>query len=726
MINALKTLRTLNPAKNLQGYAETCVYLLKNLTGQGLITEGAALHGHLIKTGISSERYIAIKLLMMYLDSRKSAEANEIIKDFNGFDLVVHNCLLNAYVQWGNLDLACKVFDEMPERNEISWTALISGFMKHGRVKESMWYFERNPFQNVFSWTAMISGYVQNGFSLDGLKLFLRLLESGVRPNEVTFTSVVKACAELRNFRLGASVLGWIVKSGFEDNVSVSNSSITLFLRMGEIDMSRRVFDRMEKRDIVSWTAILDMYVQMGELEEARRIFDEMPERNEVSWSAMIARYSQMGYPEESVKLFREMIREGFKPNISCLSIVLSTLAGVEALKAGMGIHGHAIKLGIGKNVYIGSSLVDLYSKCGEYKDGRLVFDSIAEKNVVLWNAMISGYSLNGEVEEAKKLLDVMPSPNNASWNSMISGYIDHKEFDEVFEVFNRMILSGIIPDQSTFSSLLSACANVASLEKGKDLHGKIIKLGIQYDVFVGTALTDMYAKSGDIDSSKRVFERMPEKNQFSWTVMIQALAESGFAKECLDLFDEMERMSLLPDELALLSVLFACSHCGLVDKGLQYFNSMATVYGVKPKGKHYTCVVDMLSRAGRLSEAEEFLNSMPFPPETNAWAALLSGCNRYKNEELAERTARKLCEIAEKRSAGYVLLSNIYASAGRWIDVTKIRKLMKENGSKKSTGYSWTEVRNKVHSFYSDGTHANSDEIYWILELLRSEMCIP
>ncbi|XP_021598933.2 pentatricopeptide repeat-containing protein At2g13600 [Manihot esculenta] len=728
MRSALKTLLSINPATHFNAYAETCVSLLKDLTKHCLITEGSALHGHFIKMGMSSERYVAIKVLIMYLNSRKWADANEIAREFNGFDPVVHNCMISANMQWGNLDEARRLFDEMPERNEVSWAALISGFMKCGRVKESMWYFERNPFQNVVSWTAAISGYVQNGFSVEAVKLFFKLLESGVKANKVTFTSVVRACAGLGDFGLGMSVLGLIIKTGFENDIAVSNSLITLCLRMGEINLARAVFDRMKKRDVVSWTAILDMYVEMGDMGEARRIFDEMPERNEVSWSAMIARYCQSGCPEESLKLFYQMVQEGFKPNCSCFSSVLSALGSLEALRAGMNIHGHVTKLGIEKGVFVGSTLIDLYCKCGEVMDGRKAFDSILDKNVVSWNAMIGGYSMNGQMQEAENLFNIMPLPlrNNVSWSAIIAGYLDCQQCDKVFEVFNEMLLLGEIPNKSTFTSLLCACASMAaSLGKGKDLHGKIIKLGIQSDVFVGTALTDMYAKSGDIESSRKVFDRMPEKNEVSWTAMIQGLAESGFAEESLNLFEEMEKASSIAlNEFMLLSVLFACSHCGLVDKGLRYFNSMETIYGLKPQGKHYTCIVDMLSRAGRLLEAERFINSMPFQPETNAWAALLSGCKTYKNEEIAERTARKLWEIAEKNPAGYVLLSNIYASAGRWKDVLNVRKLMKEKGLKKSGGCSLVEVKDHVHSFYSgDGTHSQSAEVYKILELLKNEM---
>ncbi|CAI0418678.1 unnamed protein product [Linum tenue] len=384
-----------------------------------------------------------------------------------------------------------------------------------------------------------------------------------------------------------------------------------------------------------------------------------------------------------------------------------------------MNIHGHTVKIGMERDVYISSSLIDLYCKCGQTSDGRFLFDSVAEKNVVTWNSMIGGYGLNGQMEEANSLFEAMPSPNNVSWSALIAGYLDDTQFDKVFELFNQMLLLGEWPNKSTFSSLLCACATTASLEKGKNLHGKAIKLGIQSDVFVGTALTDMYAKSGDVEGACKVFNRMPQINEFTWTVMIQGLAESGFAIEALELFDKMDSRNP-PNELMLSSILFACSHSGLVSRGLQYFRTFET----KLNGSHYTCLVDMLSRAGRLEEAEELIESMPVEPEPYALAALLSGCQRHKNEELAEKTVKKLWRAAERDSGGYVMLSNLYASAGRWKDVLEVRKLMKEKGLKKNGGCSWIELKNQVHSFHSgDGAHSQSIEIYVVLDLLMYEM---
>ncbi|KAG8366889.1 hypothetical protein BUALT_Bualt16G0014900 [Buddleja alternifolia] len=661
----------------------------------------------------------------MYLDSRKSLEIDQMLKEFDGFNLVVHNCLINSYLEWGNVSEARKVFDEMPERNAVSWTSFVSGLLKHGNVDEAMSYFGRNPFSDVFSWTATINGLVQNRLSFEAMRLYKKMAVYGIMPNDVTFTCILRACGELGDFELGKSVMGSSIKVGFEDNLSISNSLVTFFLRLGEIDFARRTFDQMKEKNVISWTAILDMYVEMGDLEEAHRIFEEMPERNEVSWSAIIARFSQSGNVEEAVKLFQQMVKDRFKPNVSCYSSVISALASLEALPGGRTIHARVLKIGMERNVFVGTSLVDLYCKCKSTKDGRVVFDSIPEKNVVCWNSIVSGYSLNGQLGEAKELFNRIPKRNNISWNSLIAGYLGIENFSNALEVFDGMILSGEQPNKSTFSSVLRACASLPSLEKGKYAHAKALKLGFQHDIFVGTALVDMYAKSGSVESSKTIFNRMATKNEVVWTAMIQGLAENGFAEESLSLFEEMEHASsVAPNGLILLSVLFACSHCGLVDRGLKYFNSMEKVYGIMPNERHYTCVVDMLARSGRLREAEKFITDMPYEPEANALAALLNGCKIYGDEILAERIAEKLTGRAETKTGGYVLLSNVYASGGKWGDVLSTRNMINQKGMKRSGGCSRIEVRNEEHLFYSqDETHSQSKEIYWVLQLINSEI---
>ncbi|GER41315.1 pentatricopeptide repeat-containing protein [Striga asiatica] len=638
------TLLPINTRKILKPFINKAVNLLESYTSDRLLSHGKALHCHLIKTGLSSQKYIAVKLLIMYLDSRESLEIDRMLQEFNGFNLVAYNCLITANLQWGNVENACNLFDELSERNEVSWTSLISGLLKHGNVDRAMSYFEMNPFSNVFTWTATINGLVQNGLSYRAMNLYRKMLRARVLPNDITFTTVVRACVELGDLGLGKTILGLIVKLGFDKNVCVLNSLVMLFLRSGEIDTARKMFDQIEQKDVVSWTTILDMYVQMGDLGEALRVFDKMPERNEVSWSAIISRFSQSGNSEEAFRMFGKMLRHGFKPNVSCYSSVISALASLVALEAGKSIHARVSKVGLDKNVFVGSSLVDLYCKCSKTQDGRSVFDETPNKNIVCWNSMLSGYSLNGELKKAIEIFKQMPEINTVSWNSLIAGYLNTKDYKEALKAFDEMILLGHKPNKSTFSCVLRACANLASLERGRRAHAKALKLDFHHDVYVGTALVDMYAKSGSVECSRKVFRQIPAKNEVVWTAMIQGLAENGLAQESLALFEEMERKSSVrPNELILSSVLFSCSHCGLVDKGLDYFDSMERVNGVRPNERHYAIVADMLSRSGRLEEAEDFITRMPFEPDVNVWAALLSGCKKFGDEKLAGRVAERM-----------------------------------------------------------------------------------
>ncbi|OAY78602.1 Pentatricopeptide repeat-containing protein, mitochondrial [Ananas comosus] len=427
----------------------------------------------------------------------------------------------------------------------------------------------------------------------------------------------------------------------------------------------------------------------MGDLKGARRVLDEMPERNEVSWSTMIARYDQNGHHNEAIGLFGPMLDDGCKPNIAS--------AALGDLQFGTQIHSYAIKIGFESNVF----------------------------NVVCWNSMVAGYSSDGRIEEAEQLFELMPARNIASWNAIISGYAQNELFGNAVELFDAMLASGQRPSLMTFSSVLHACANLSSLEKGRSVHAKIVKLGVQREVFMGTALSDMYAKSGDIESCKRVFSRMAEKNEVSWTAMIQGFADNGLAKESILLFEEMTSAAqILPNEQTFLSVLFACSHCGLVDEAFRYFDLMQREYGVSPKERHYTCMVDLLARAGRLREAEEFLRAMPIKPEANSWAALLSACAVYGNEEIGERASTELRELEKENTAGYVLLSNMYASCRKWKDAAQVRRLMKGAGLKKGGGCSRVQIRDEFHTFFSwDVKHFESSQIYEVLELLMWEL---
>ncbi|CAA7410305.1 unnamed protein product [Spirodela intermedia] len=707
-------------------YLQTCATLLDKCLAGGSLAGGQAIHAHAIKTGISSLRPLPAKFLTIYSAAGGAGDCAAALRESclssGGFDLLSWNVTIAAWVRNGELAAARRLFDAMPERNDISWTLMIDGSMKSGKVSDGVAFLRGCPSPTVVSWTAAMAGLVQNGHPFHALELFHGMLMAGVAPNEITFTAAVRASIAAGRFDLGRNIVGSIVKTGYESFLSISNSLITLHTRMKDLASARQIFDRMKTKDVVSWTAMLDLYFQEGDLRGARKAFDEMPHKNEVSWSLMVARHNQAGQAMEALKLFERMFCAGLRPTLSSLSAAISAAGGNEALLLGSTLHGCSIKLGIDDSDFISSSLIDMYCKCGRPEEGRRVFDVAPEKkNLICWNAMVSGYCRNGSFPDAMELFERMPQRNRASWNGLISGLILGEAYDEAVELFREMLASGEAPSALTLSSVLRGCAGSSALEKGRAVHCLVAKLGLQDDLFMGTALTDMYAKSGDIANSKRVFSLMGEKNEASWSAAIHGFAANGLAEEALLLFEDAVEAMEVPTGSLFLSVLSACAHGGLVEKGLRYFGLMRA-HGLVPAEKHYACLVDLLARAGRLRVAERLAGK----GGAGAWAALLSACRgRVEEEVVAERAAVRLREMEEGDPRSYVLLSSVYAGVGRWEDAERVRALMGPAGVRKGKGCSWVVGKGRrSHRFVcGDVSHERGHEIYEMLELLMSEM---
>ncbi|XP_057870765.2 pentatricopeptide repeat-containing protein At4g02750 isoform X2 [Cryptomeria japonica] len=441
--------------------------------------------------------------------------------------------------------------------------------------------------------------------------------------------------------------------------------------------------------------------------------------------------YGKHGVAEASVKLFEEMQRIGIQPNQFTFASVLAACADLEDLKKGMRIHDEIVRLGFQSDTFVASALLDMYSKCGSIEKARKLFDNMnqrdvvswtamiagyahngfldealalfkkmPEHNVVSWNAMIAGYAQNGYVEEALILFQKMPQRNVVSWTAMIAGFVQSGNSMEALEFFKQMQQVGIKPDSKTFSTVLPACANLAALEQGMEIHEEIIRIGYQSDVFLENALVDMYAKCGSIERARELFDKMCEQNTVSWTVMIAGYAIHGCAKEALKLFEQMEHFRMWPDHVTLLCVLSACCHAGLVHEGRYHFNRMYHYYRIIPEIEHYSCMVDLLGRAGYLEEAQDFINRMPIKPDSTVWGSLLGACRLHNNVELGQCVAEWLFQLDPQNAAPYVLLANIYAGAGRWKEIQNLRKIMKNRKMKKRPGCSWIEVQKKMHAF--------------------------
>ncbi|MCD7448466.1 Pentatricopeptide repeat-containing protein, mitochondrial [Datura stramonium] len=485
----------------------------------------------------------------------------------------------------------------------------------------------------------------------NGELLVLYLIDNGAMdPDASLYNQLLKKCTEWKRLKEGKVVHEHFLRSRFS-HYTVPNNTL------------------------------INMYAKCERMGDARKVFDEMPERDMVSWTALITGFSQNEDAEEALVLFSEMLRFGFMPNQFTFGSVLKAAGALDSGGTGRQLHGACVKCGYEENVYVGSALVDMYARCGLMDEAKIVFDKLSCKNEVSWNGLIAGHARKGEGEIAVKL-------------------------------FSEMKRGGFQPTHFTFSSVCAACASIGALEPGKWVHVHMIKSGLELIAFIGNTLLDMYAKSGSIDDARKVFDRLVKKDVVSWNSMLTAYAQHGLGKETVECFEEMRRIGPEPNEVTFLCALTACSHAGLLDKGMHYFELMKK-FKIEPNISHYVTIVDLLGRSGQLDRAEKFINEMPIKPTAAVWKALLGACRMHKNLELGVYAAERVFELDPHDSGPHILLSNMYASAGRRSDAARVRKMMNESGVKKEPACSWVELENAVHMFVAnDDAHPQREEI--------------
>ncbi|CAN6482442.1 unnamed protein product [Victoria cruziana] len=487
----------------------------------------------------------------------------------------------------------------------------------------------------------------------------------------------------------------------------------------------------LEEDDLLMFK-LLRSYASSGSIQLAHLVFDRMAEPNVFFWTGLIRSYSVDGHHSQAISLYYQMQGRGVQPNAVTLSTVLKSCSVDFALKDGECIHGQALKLQLVSDVFVKTALIDMYARCGRVQSARELFDEITERNVVAWTAMITCYAKLGDVDAARVLFDEMPERDVVCWNAMIDGYAQHGKCSEALALFRVLLREvNVKPNEATMLSVISACGQLGSIESGRWVHSYVRNIGIHKRVRVSTALIDMYCKCGDLDDACHVFDDMQERDIVSWNAMIAGYAMHGKSKEALQLFSELIELGFQPTDITFIGLLNACSHAGLVNEGRKYFESMQDKFGIEPKIEHYGCMVDLLGRAGLLDEAYELVKSMRIPPDPVLWGTLLAACRLHGNITLGERIASFLMENGLANSGTYVLLSNMFAAAGNWKEVGRVRTLMKDSGVQKEPGCSSIEVNNKTHEFLAgDMNHPRCKEVYIMLdklnELLKLEGYIP
>ncbi|XWS51100.1 hypothetical protein CRYUN_Cryun12cG0147400 [Craigia yunnanensis] len=505
--------------------------------------------------------------------------------------------------------------------------------------------------------------------------------------------AVMKSCSGFSSVSVGKQVHGLVVNYGFDLDVYVQTALMDFYAKNGDFFSAREIFDGILVKDPVCYNCLISGYSKTGDVMAAECLFDEMKERTVASWNSMISCYANNGYHYKALEIFERMQAKNVPPSQITLVTLLSLSAKLRDLQLGLKVK----KLIGDRNIFI---------------------------NTIVLTAIVKMFVQCGAVDEARQEFDGMSTRDALAWSSMIAGYAQNRRPTEALQLFERMKREQIRPNDVVLVSVLSACSQLGSVEAGECIAAYIeTQDDLASNVYVASALLDMYSKFGNIAKARQAFDGMPDRDIVSWNSMIVGLAVNGFAEDAILLFEKMKETEVKPDGITFVGLLTACSRTGLVELGLEFFRSMELQYRIEPNIEHYACIVDLFCRTGRLNEAYEFVGRMEMEPNVVIWSALLSASRTYLNIELAELCVEKLLKLEPENSGHYVLLSNIYASLGRWQAALEVRNLMKNKRVQKVAAYSWIELENMVHKFLvGDTSHPRSNEVYNIIDGLTMQ----
>lgn len=473
----------------------------------------------------------------------------------------------------------------------------------------------------------MVSSYTKNGRPREALELFALMLRSGTRPNQFTFGSAASACSGARCARSGEQVHACAAKGRFA-------------------------------RDMFVQSALMDMHLRCGSVADASRLFAETERKDVVSWNALIRGFVERRHYSDALGLFSLMLRDAMLPDHFTFGSALKACGAVSALSNVELIHNCIIKLGYWDEKVV-TSLIDSYAKCRSLSSARMIYDSMCEPDLMSSTALINGYSM----------------------------YRNHSE--DAMKLFCKIYRDGLRIDGFLLSSLLAICANIASIKFGAQIHAYICKKQLMGDAVLDNALVDMYAKAGEFSDARRAFDEMPHRNVISWTSLITAYGKNGFGEDAVTLFDKMEEDGVKPNEVTFLALLSACSHSGLLNKGMEYFTSMMSKYGINPRAEHYSTAIDLLARGGQLEDAWKLAQKMNAEPNSSMYGAMLGACKIHGNVPLGETAAKNLFSMDPESSVNYAVLANMYAESCLWENARRTRKLLVETSRGKEVACS-------------------------------------
>ncbi|KAH0435914.1 hypothetical protein IEQ34_026537 [Dendrobium chrysotoxum] len=542
-------------------------------------------------------------------------------------------------------------------------TSLVYMYGRHGAINDARQVFEQIPVKNLTSWNEVMSVFTKH----DGKEswiLFKRLRLEGFVPDSSTIICLLRLCIDLNCLEMGRSLHLLIILYNLVADLSIM-------------------------------TALLTMYCKFGSLEAARLLFDKIAVKDLAVWNVMISGYSQSMHPKRALELLRDIAELGLRPDLFTAIASLTAVTQLKSLEFGQQLHGAVIRHESDCQISVHNSLIEMYSLCGNPEKSRIIFDSLERKTMV-------------------------------SWSSMIKGYVSNELPLEALLLFKDMGTCGVRADTITLINVLPACVSSGALEQVKNVQVYSIKQGLNLLISVNTALLVSYAKCGCIEMAQKLFDEgdIELRDIMSWNSIIGAYSKHGYWKPCFKLYEQLKESEVLPNQVTFLALLTACVNSGLVTEGWACFSEMVDKFSIQPGQEHYACMVDLLGRSGHLEAAVNVIEKMPFKADVRVWGPLLSACKLHKEASLAEFAAWKLIELEPENAANYVLLSNIYASAGNWEGVAKMRNGLKGKSLKKMPGYSWLEINGQVHEFrVMDQSHSESGSIYNMLKVMEQDI---
>ncbi|XVF71886.1 hypothetical protein PTKIN_Ptkin12aG0075800 [Pterospermum kingtungense] len=668
--------------------------LLKNLS------LGTEIHGLAVKFGFDSTICVANSLVTMYTKCDDLCGARRLFERMAQKDDVVSwNSIIAAYSANGKSREALDLFREMQkvglDTNTYTFVACLQAFEDYSfrklgkeihaavlksnqvldayvsgalvamyvrccKMNEALRTFNELDEKDKVAWNSMLTGFIQNAMYSEALHFFHDFQNAGQKPDQVTIISILLACGRLGYLLNGMELHAYAIKNGFDLDLQVGNTIIDMYAKCCCVNYMGHAFNRMPDKDLISWTTV-------------------------------IAGYAQNNYGLKAVELFQEVQLVGIDADPRMISSILLACGELTCVSQVNEIHGYIMRRGL-YDVVLQNMIIDVYGAC-EYIDYAVrTFESTKFKDIVSWTSMISAYVHNGLANEALELFCMLKETN-------------------------------IQPDSVALISILSAASSLSALKTGKEIHAFIIRRGFILEGSIASTLVDMYSRCGMVENAYKVFKSIQSKGLVLWTSMINAYGMHGQGKAAVDLFNKMKE-NITPDHITFLSILYACSHSGLIDEGRRFFEIMEYKYQLQPWAEHYACLIDLLGRANCLEEAYEFVKNMKMEPTAEIWCALLRACQVHSNQELGEIAAQKLLELDPKNPGHYVLISNVFAAKGRCKDAEEIRMRMKERGLKKNPGCSWIEVGNRIHTFMArDKSHPECLQINKKLDQITEKL---